>query len=107
LSSPEAAAGAKAFDWGVNYIGGRRAEDVLEADKRKADARHDDALALLASQRAEDLQLDADREAALQARWDARETMLEPYRVAGGESLARLRERQTPARDPYRSRFMT
>tara|TARA_R110002110_G_scaffold13135_4_gene63032 strand:- start:936 stop:1277 length:342 start_codon:yes stop_codon:yes gene_type:complete len=104
-------------DWTTGYIGDRRAEGVLADDKVAADARYQAALDLLATQRTEDLQLDADRETALQARWqaqqdqrqtmwDAQETRLEPYRQAGQQSLARVANVQPPTRTPYRSRFM-
>jgi hypothetical protein len=117
LSGDKAQALGNVLDYGVRYVGGRRAEGVLEQDKLAADARYQTGLDLLATQRAEDLQLDAKREAELQARWqaqqdqqqtmwDARETRLEPYRAAGQQSLARLANRQTPTRTPYRSRYM-
>lgn len=117
LGSDAASAVGKAVDWGVGLYGGRRADRVLAADKAAADVRYQDRLDLLATQRAEDLQLDVDREAAKQARWDAeqnqrqaiwdaREAQMEPYRAAGHQSLARVANLQTPTRTPYRSRFM-
>jgi hypothetical protein len=117
LSSDEASAAGKVLDWGTDYIGGRRAEGVLADDKAAADLRYQAQLDLLATQRTEDLRLDAERETRLQARWDAqqaqrqaiweaREAQMEPYRVAGQQSLARVANLQTPTLTPYRSRFM-
>lgn len=116
LSSDEASAFGKFADWYTTWQGGQRREGVLAEDKVKADQRYQAMLDLLAQQRAEDLQLDAEREAALQARWqaqqdqrqaiwDARETQMEPYRVAGQQSLARIAA-PVPTRDRYRSRYM-
>ena len=107
----------KGLDWVTDYYGDRRAEGVLADDKVAEDARYQAMLDLLAAQRTEDLQLDADREAAKQSRWeaqqtqrqtiwDAREAQMEPYRQAGQQSLARVANLQTPTLTPYRSRFM-
>jgi hypothetical protein len=117
LSSDGMEVAGNVVDWTTGYIGDRRAEGVRADDKVAADARYQAALDLLATQRTEDLQLDADRETALQARWqaqqdqrqtmwDAQETRLEPYRQAGQQSLARVANVQPPTRTPYRSRFM-
>ena len=115
--SDAASALGKVADWGVGLYGDRRAEGVIADDKVAADLRYQEALDLIAQQRAEDLALDAERETSLQARWqaqqdqrqtmwDARETRLEPYRQAGQQSLARLANVQRPTGTPYRSRFM-
>jgi len=116
-SSDAASALGKVGAWGADWYGDRRAEGVLADDKVAADARYQAALDLIAKQRTEDLKLDADRETALQGRWqaqqdqrqtmwDAQETRLEPYRQAGQQSLARVANVQPPTRTPYRSRFM-
>ena len=116
-SSDAASALGKVGAWGADWYGDRRAEGVLADDKVAADARYQAALDLIATQRTEDLKLDADRETALQARWqaqqdqrqtmwDAQETRLEPYRQAGQQSLARVANVQRPTHTPYRSRFM-
>ena len=115
--SDAASALGKVADWGVGLYGDRRREGVLADDKAAADLRYQAQLDLLAEQRAEDLRLDAEREARLQERWDAeqaqrqaiwdaREAQMEPYRAAGQQSLARVANLQTPTRTPYRSRFM-
>jgi hypothetical protein len=117
LSSPEAEALGKVAQWGTGLAGDRRREEILADDKLTMEQRYQEMLALNAKQRAEDLQLDADREAKLEARWQAqqdqiesqwlaRETRMEPYREAGRQSLARVANLQTPTRTPYRSRFM-
>ena len=103
--------------WSADWYGDRKADEVIADDKVAADARYQAALDLIATQRTEDLQLDADREAAKQSRWeaqqtqrqtiwDARETQMEPYRQAGQQSLARVANVQRPTHTPYRSRFM-
>jgi hypothetical protein len=117
LSSDEANALGKVADYYLTRRGDKAADVITAQDKAKADQRYQDMLDLVAQQRAEDLQLDAEREAALQARWkaeqdqrqaiwDAREAQMEPYRVAGQQSLARIANLQLPTRTPYRSRFM-
>jgi hypothetical protein len=117
LSGDTAQAIGGAVDWATGQIGERRAEGVLAEDKEAADLRYQATLDLNATQRAEDLQIDADNEAARQARWeaeqdqrqtmwDASETQREPYRQAGLQSLARLLNRRTPTRTKYRSPYM-
>ena len=114
--SDAASAIGKVGAWGAGWYGDRRAEGVRADDKLAADQRYQAQLDLLATQRAEDLQLDADREKKLderwqalqdqqKAEWDARETRMEPYRAAGQVSLQRLANMTPPPRTPYSSAF--
>jgi hypothetical protein len=116
-STDTAEAVGKVVGWGADYLGQKKQDEILQQDKAVADQRYEARLALLATQRTEDLALDADREKRLQARWQAeqdrseaiwsaREAQMEPYRVAGQQSLARVANLQTPTRTPYRSRYM-
>mgnify|MGYP003653511617 CR=1 FL=1 len=115
--SDTASAIGKVGAWGFDRWGQKKQDEVLADDKAAADARYQDMLDLMATQRTEDMALDAERETRLQARWqaeqdqiqaswDAREAQMEPYRAAGQQSLARVANLQTPTRTPYRSRFM-
>jgi hypothetical protein len=117
LSTDEASAAGKIGAWGFDRWGQKKQDEVLAEDKVAWDARYQAQLDLLATQRAEDMALDAERETRLQARWqagqdqrqaiwDARETQMEPYRKAGHQSLARVANVQPPTRPSYRSRFM-
>jgi hypothetical protein len=105
--------GGRVFNTGMNYLGSRSADAANERAQDWTRDAYEQQLALNAAQRAEDLQLNAAKEEALQKRWDAEQAQKkqeydarEPYRAAGLQSLAKLSNRQTPTVTPYTSRFM-
>ena len=105
--------GGRVFNTGMGYLGSRSADAANERAQDWTRDAYNTQRDLLAAQRAEDLQLNAAREEALQKRWDAEQAQKkqeydarQPYRDAGLQSLAKLSNRQTPTVTPYTSRFM-
>jgi len=116
--------GMKGLDYVTKLMGSRSQGKADERAQTWAQNAYADQQKLLADQRAEDLELDRQKVARQEAKWNAeqaeikrksdledtryaeRETRLAPYRAGGLQTLARLNAASQPTVTPYQSRFM-